>query len=205
MDGDLPPLKEMVSLKERYGCELMVDEAHATGIFGPGGSGVVEAEGLSAQVDFVMGTFGKALGSFGAYLASSKSVADYLVNTCRSFIYSTALPPPTIAANIAAIELVQEDPSRGKRLLGLASYFRRALTSGGFTVKGASQILPLVIGDAAKTMALAAALRGRGYWVLPVRPPTVPQGQARLRFSVTLHHDEDMLRSLAHDIGKAGL
>jgi len=204
MDGDRPPLKELVSLKERYDCEFMVDEAHATGIFGPGGSGVVEEEGLSAQVDFIMGTFGKALGSFGAYLASSKNIVEYLVNTCRGFIYSTALPPSTIAANITAVELIQKDPSRGKILLELASCFRGALTSSGFTVKGASQIVPLVIGDAAKTMALADALQERGYWVLPVRPPTVPQGQARLRFSVTLHHNEDMLRSLVDDIAKIG-
>lgn len=204
MDGDRPPLKEVVLLKERYGCELMVDEAHATGIFGAGGSGIVEEEGLSAKVDFIMGTFGKALGSFGAYLAASKNIVEYLVNTCRSFIYSTALPPAAIAANITAIELIQEDPSRGKRLLELAAYFRDILTSSGFAVKGASQIVPLVIGDAAKTMALAAVLQERGYWVLPVRPPTVPQGQARLRFSVTLHHKEDMLRSLVNEIIKIG-
>jgi 8-amino-7-oxononanoate synthase len=205
MDGDRPPLREIAALKERYGCELMVDEAHATGIFGSGGSGIVEEEGLSEQVDIVMGTFGKALGSFGAYLASTKSMVDYMVNSCRAFIYSTALPPPVIAANTAAIELIQQEPWRRKRLLELASYFRNALTSRGFTVKGESQIVPLVVGDTGRAVKLAERLWEKGFWVLPIRPPTVPQGQARLRFSITLHHDEEMLRRLVDEIVGLGL
>jgi 8-amino-7-oxononanoate synthase len=205
MDGDRPPLKELAELKERYGCALMVDEAHATGVFGARGSGLVEAEGLAGRVDLVMGTFGKALGSFGAYLASSRAVTDYLINTCRSFIYSTALPPAVLAANSAAIELVGREPERRVRLLERAAYLRSALRAKGFDVRGDSQIVPVVMGGNSRTMELAGRLQEHGYRVLPVRPPTVPQGQARLRISLTYLHDETVLRRLVDDIARAAL
>ena len=204
MDGDRTDLSALADLKERYGCEIMVDEAHATGIYGMNGSGVVEEEGLSDRIDLIMGTFSKALGSFGAYLAAPKGVIDYLINTCRSFIYSTSLPPSVIAADIASLDLVKEEPERRKTLLDNAAYFRDALREKGFTVKGSSQIVPLVVGDNFKVQEIARSLQDRGYWVLPIRPPTVPQGEARLRFSITYNHDRDILKRLIDDIEEIG-
>jgi len=200
MDGDRCPLKSLVSLKDRYNCEIMVDEAHATGIFGRDGSGLVEEEGVAGQVDYIMGTFSKALGSFGAYMAASKKTTAYLVNACRAFIYSTALPPAVIAANLEGIRLVGEEPCRRKTLLEQARYFRSALKNKGFDVKGDSQIVPVIIGDNLKAVEFANRLQGKGYWVLPIRPPTVPEGEARLRFSLNLCHNREMLRKLIEDI-----
>ncbi|MHB1040414.1 MAG: aminotransferase class I/II-fold pyridoxal phosphate-dependent enzyme, partial [Desulfobacteria bacterium] len=134
MDGDLAPLSALLAVCRRHRCLLMVDEAHATGVFGPQGRGCVEAEGLAGQVDLVMGTFSKALGGFGAYLAASRTVIDYLVNTARSFIYSTALPPPVIAADLAALRLCLSGETRGEELLRRAGAFRGALRGKGWTV-----------------------------------------------------------------------
>lgn len=200
MDGDRCPLKELVSLKEKYNCQIFVDEAHATGVFGKNGSGVVEEEGLQDNIDFIMGTFSKALGSFGAYFAASKKAVDYLVNTCRSFIYSTALPPAVIACNLAAIELIKDEPLRRSQLLENARYFRDSLKAKGFEARGESQIVPLVIGENAKANNLASLLQDKGYWVLPIRPPTVPKHQARLRFSLTFNHNRKTLEKLINDI-----
>lgn len=200
MDGDKAPLRELARLKERYDCEIFVDEAHATGIFGKNGSGVVEEEGLEEEIDFIMGTFSKALAGFGAYLATSKSVVEYLINTCRSFIYSTALPPAIIASNMASLDLVEREPYRREKLLEQARYFRDSLKAEGFEVRGQSQIIPVIIGDNAKTLAAAKRLQEKGYWVLPIRPPTVPEGEARLRFSLTYHHDRKTLGRLIDDI-----
>lgn len=200
MDGDRAPLKELVHLKEKYNCEILVDEAHATGIFGKNGSGVVEEEGLTDKIDLIMGTFSKALGSFGAYLATSKKVVEYLINVCRSFIYSTALPPATIACNLASLELINEEPYRREKLLESAQYFRQTLKAKDFKVRGISQIVPVVLGDNINTIELADRLKQKGYWVLPIRPPTVPKGEARLRFSLTVYHDEEILQKLINDI-----
>lgn len=200
MDGDRPPLKELIALKKKYDCKIMVDEAHATGIFGPTGSGIVEDEGLTGEVDLIMGTFGKALGGFGAYIASSGKIIEYIINFCRSFIYSTALPPPVIAAGLAAIETVRREPFRRKRLLENAAYFRGLLNGAGFKTRGDSQIVPVIIGSNEKAVAYSKALCARGYWVLPIRPPTVPVGEARLRFSLTYEHTKDILDNLINDM-----
>ena len=200
MDGDKAPLKELVALKERYNCKIMVDEAHATGIFGKEGSGIVEEEGLSERIDLIMGTFSKALGSFGAYLASSKSIVDFLINSCRSFIYSTALPPSIIAANLRSIDLIKNEPYRRIRLLENADYLRSELEKKGFKVKGSSQIIPLIVERSEKAIKLSQELQNRGYWILPIRPPTVPAGEARLRFSLTYNHTREMLERLINDI-----
>jgi 8-amino-7-oxononanoate synthase len=202
MDGDRPDLRSLVLLKEKFNCAIMVDEAHATGIFGPNGSGVVEEEGMTDKIDLIMGTFGKALGSFGAYLASSGEIIEYLVNKCRSFIYSTALPPVTIACNLVSIELIREEPHRRRELLRSAAYFRGLLKEKGFDVKGSSQIVPVITGDNHTTVEMARALQEKGYWVMPIRPPTVPPGEARLRFSLSFDHKEHILRRLADDIEK---
>lgn len=202
MDGDRSPLKELVRLKNKYNCLIMVDEAHATGIFGQNGSGIVEEEGLTKEIDLIMGTFSKALAGFGAYLASSKDIIDYLINTCKGFIYSTALPPVVIAGNSASIKLVKEEPHRRRKLLDAAKYFREELKNKGFQVKGASQIVPLIAGENKKADKISKALQEKGYWVLPIRPPTVPVNQARLRFSLTFRHNIEILQRLIDDISK---
>ena len=200
MDGDRPDLKAIAALKKKYNSNLMVDEAHATGIFGKSGSGLVEEENLTDSVDIIMGTFSKALGSFGAYMASSQEIKDYLVTTCRSFIYSTALPAGVIAANIKSLELIKNEPNRRKLLLENADYFRNELKSLGLNVKGSSQIIPLIVGDSLEAVMLSRKLEEKKYRVLPIRPPTVPQGEARLRFSLNFSHTKEKLRRLCHDI-----
>ena len=200
MDGDKAPLRELVYLKEKYNCEMFTDEAHATGIFGSKGSGIAEEEGVEEKIDFIMGTFSKALAGFGAYLATSKSVREYLINTCRSFIYSTALPPSVIAGNLSSLELVKEEPFRRQKLIKTADYFRSTLRNKGFQVKGASQIVPVIIGENSKTVELAKRLQENGFWVLPIRPPTVPAGEARLRFSLTFNHNENILEKVINEI-----
>ncbi len=202
MDGDKAPLKELVELKDKYNCEILVDEAHATGVFGKNGSGVVEEEGLAKKVDFIMGTFSKALAGFGAYLTASNKITEYLINTCRSFIYSTALPPAIIASNLASLDIIKEQPYRRERLLGLAQYFRDGLKDSGFQVRGQSQIVPVIIGENIKTQESAMRLQENGFWILPIRPPTVPKGEARLRFSLTFYHNKEILQRLINDITK---
>jgi 8-amino-7-oxononanoate synthase len=200
MDGDKPPLKELVEIKDRYDCLFLVDEAHATGIFGPNGAGVVEEQGLADRIELIMGTFSKALGSFGAYLACSEKGKQYLVNSCRSFIYSTALPPAVIAADIEALNIVRDEPFRRQTLLANADFFRTRLREEGFDVIGSSQIVPLIVGDAGRAARISSDLQKSGFWVLPIRPPTVPQGQARLRFSLVYNHTKQLLEKLADRI-----
>lgn len=199
MDGDRPPLKELANLKERYDCHMMVDEAHATGVYGKNGSGVVEEEGLSDRVDIIMGTFSKALGSFGAYIAASKEVIDYLINTCRSFIYSTSLPPAVVASNLASLEIIKEEPYRREKLLKNAHYFRGMLKAAGFEIRGSSQIIPVIIGPSRNTDRIAKELQAKGWWALPIRPPTVTRNEARLRFSLNFYHDSENLQKLVED------
>ena len=200
MDGDKAPLKELVGLKRKYNCKLMVDEAHATGIFGKYGSGLVEQEGLAFEIDLIMGTFSKALASFGAYLACSKEFKNFLINTCRSFIYSTALPPSVTAANLASLELVEREPQRRESLLELSDFFRKKLEELRFDVRGSSQIVPLVLGESKKALVLSQELKKRGYWARAIRPPTVPKNQSRVRFSLIYHHTKEILEQLISDI-----
>jgi 8-amino-7-oxononanoate synthase len=203
MDGDLAPIAMLLAACRRHRCLLMVDEAHATGVFGPQGRGCVEASDLAGQVDLVMGTFSKALGGFGAYLAASRTVIDYLVNTARSFIYSTALPPPVIAADLAALRLCLSGETRGEELLRRAAAFRRALRGKGWTVGGESQIVPVVVGESALAVSLSKSLAGQGFLALPVRPPTVPEGSARLRFSLTAAHTDRQIAAVVEALGAA--
>ncbi|MCM8796480.1 MAG: 8-amino-7-oxononanoate synthase [Candidatus Omnitrophica bacterium] len=205
MEGDTAPLKEIVALKERYDCQIMLDEAHATGIYGENGSGLAEEDGVLDKVDLIMGTFSKALGGFGAYLASSKKITDYLINACRSFIYSTALPPAVIASNLKAIELVKKEPWRRKELLEKAWFFRSALKEKGLDVRGSSQIVPLVIGKTQRTLEAARFLQEKGFYLLAVRYPTVPEKEARLRFSLSLYHDKETLERLINAILQVGI
>ena len=198
MDGDRCPLPAMASLRNRYDCLLMVDEAHATGLFGPTGSGVIEEDGVSAAVDIAMGTFGKALGSYGAYVAAGREMISFLVNRARSFIYSTALPPAIVGASLAAITLIREEPGLRRELHHKAALFKKLLKSAGLNMDlGPSQIVPILIGNGNKAMAMAGQLRKNGIYATAVRPPTVPEGTARLRFSITRHHRAEDLEEAA--------
>ena len=202
MEGDKPPLRELVRLKEKYDCLIMVDEAHATGIFGEKGSGVVEEENLTEKIDIIMGTFSKALGSFGAYVVSSEKVKQYFINKCRSFIYSTALPLPIIAANLESINIVKEESQRRKYLLENCRYLRRRLQEKGFNVRGCSQIVPWIIGEEKQAIYLSNLLQKEGVRAFPIRFPTVPKGEARIRFSVTYYHTRDILDNLINVLSK---
>jgi 8-amino-7-oxononanoate synthase len=198
MDGDRCPLPELVEIKERFGCLLMVDEAHATGVFGPNGGGVIEEDGVGGRVDLAMGTFGKALGSYGAYVAGSREMIEYLLNRARSFIFSTALPPAVAAASLAAVHLIRQEPNLRRELQEKVGYFKGLLRSGGYGADlGPSQIIPIWVGESGAALNKAELLRKQGVFATAVRPPTVPDGTARLRFSVTRHHSTTDLAQAA--------
>ncbi len=202
MDGDVAPLEDLVRLARTHRCRLMVDEAHATGALGPGGRGSVAAAGLSDEVDLVVGTLGKALGSYGAYVCCGAELSEYLLNTARSFIFSTALPPPVLAAAQAALELLEAEPERVGRLGANAATLREGLAAEGLAAGGKrSQIVPLEVGDAERTMELCERLLERGVFAQGIRPPTVPPGSSRLRFSVMATHEEAELREAARQAG----
>jgi glycine C-acetyltransferase/8-amino-7-oxononanoate synthase len=204
MDGDVAPLADLVKLAHHHGSRLMVDEAHATGALGPGGRGSVAAAGLSEEVDLVVGTLGKALGSYGAYVCASTELCEYLLNTARSFIFSTAPPPPALAAAAAALELLEAEPKQVERLSDNAATLRRALAAEGLTTGGAgTQIVPFEVGDADTTMMLCERLLERSVFVQGIRPPTVPEGSSRLRFSVMATHGEGELHEAARLTGGA--
>jgi glycine C-acetyltransferase/8-amino-7-oxononanoate synthase len=198
MDGDVAPLEDLARLARTHDCRLMVDEAHATGSVGPGGRGSVAAAGLSEEVDLVVGTLGKALGSYGAYVCASDELSEYLLNTARSFIFSTALPPPVLAAALAALELLEAEPERVRDLSANAATLRQGLVAEGLAAGGGqSQIVPLEVGDAGRTMELCERLLERGVFAQGIRPPTVPPGSSRLRFSVMATHEQADLRDAA--------
>ncbi len=188
MDGDIAPLKDIVDLKNKYDALLYIDEAHATGVFGADGSGLAAEAGIVDDADIIMGTFSKGLGGFGAYVACTDLMRVYLINLCRSFIFSTSLPGSVINANIKALELVGKEPERRKQLKENYEYLRSKLLSQGFDVLGQTQIIPVCIGDNGRTISICNELRDKGIWVTPVRPPTVPTGTSRIRISVTSNH-----------------
>lgn len=191
MDGDEAPLREIVELAEKYDAMVMVDEAHGTGVFGANGAGVVAKLGLSSRVAVQMGTLGKALGGFGAYVAGSRGLCDLLINRCRSFIFTTSLPPAVMAMAMAAIELVQSEPQRRATLQRNGQKLRQGLRALGFELgESDSPILPLIVGDAAHCMALSSALLERGVFAQGIRPPTVPVGTSRLRITSMATHSE---------------
>jgi glycine C-acetyltransferase/8-amino-7-oxononanoate synthase len=197
MDGDRCPLRDVVRLKEKFNCLLMVDEAHATGVFGKNGGGIIEEDGVADRVDIAMGTCGKALGSYGAYVAGSQTMREYLVNRARTFIYSTGLPPAVIGASLAAIRIVRQQPERRLDLFEKVNAFKSALSAAGLTGLGPSQIVPVLAGESSRAVKIAQALRDQGIFVTAVRPPTVPQGTARLRFSITSQLSQEIVEQAA--------
>jgi glycine C-acetyltransferase/8-amino-7-oxononanoate synthase len=197
MDGDVAPIEELVRLARQHRCRLMVDEAHATGALGPSGRGSVAAAGMSGEVDVVVGTLGKALGSYGAYVCAEAELVDYLVNTARPFIFSTAPPPPALAAAGAALELVEADDGPVEALRRNAGALRAALAEQGLAAGSETHIVPLRVGDAGPTMELCERLLEQGIFAQGIRPPTVAEGSCRLRLSVMSSQEAAELREAA--------
>lgn len=194
MDGDEAPLARIVDLAEKHGAIVMVDEAHATGIFEPDGAGIVAKLGLNDRVLVQMGTLGKALGGFGAYVAGSKSLRELLINRCRSFIFTTSLPPAVLAMAIAAIGLVGKEPERRQILWNNCTRLREGLKQLGYSLGSSqSQIMPLIVGDATNCMKLSDLLLQKGVFAQGIRPPTVPEGTARLRITLMATHTAEHL------------
>jgi 8-amino-7-oxononanoate synthase len=206
MDGDVAPLEEIVELARRHDVRVMVDDAHGTGTIGPGGRGAVADAGLDGEVDVIVGTLGKALGSYGAYVACDHAMARYLVNGARSLIFSTGLPPAAAAAAMAALELLQEQPRRVERLAANAEALRDELAREGFDVSGSeTQIIPLIVGEAELAMRICEAALEQGVFAQAIRPPTVPDGTSRLRLAVMASHTRSELRDAARVLAQAAL
>jgi 8-amino-7-oxononanoate synthase len=198
MDGDLAPLFDLVAAARAEDAWTYVDDAHATGVLGATGRGSAEHWGLEGEVDIVMGTLGKALGTAGAFIAGSRTLIDQLQNRARTFVYTTATPPPLAAAASEALRIARAEPERRDRLRAGARRLRAGLQAQGHVVTGPEDghIVPVPIGDSARTMTVAAALAARGFLVGAVRPPTVPTGTARLRLTLSAAHEPGEIDAL---------
>lgn len=206
MDGDLAPLVELVALKKEFNALLMVDDAHGTGVLGATGRGSAELCGV-IDIDLQMGTMGKGLGSFGAYVAASRELVDYLINRARSFVFSTSLPPAVLAASLAALDLVGSPAGAAlrARLAGNSRRFRALLQGAGFDTMGSeTQIVPIRVGEAELTMEFTRRLLAEGLFVQGIRPPTVPAGSCRLRCTLMATHGEEDLAQAIEVITRVG-
>lgn len=194
MDGDAAPLEELVRLKSERDAMLMVDEAHSEGVYGARGAGLCHALGVQREVDIRMGTFSKAFGLYGAHICGSATLIRWLTNKARPFIYSTAMPPTIVAGVRKALELVQSEQCRRERLIAASARFRRQLTSAGFRVgSGDSPIVPVIVGGNETALRFADELENAGVAAVAIRPPTVPEGTARIRFSLSAAHRDTEL------------
>ncbi|BDG10471.1 8-amino-7-oxononanoate synthase [Anaeromyxobacter paludicola] len=202
MDGDAAPLAELTALCERHGAMLYVDEAHATGILGARGGGLCEALGLSGRVDVVMGTLGKALGSFGAVVAGSHDLREWLVSRARTFVFTTALPPGACAAALAALDLLAAEPERRERLGALTARMKAGLERLGFPMgEVVAPIFPVILGDERLALEASRRLRERGFLVRAIRPPTVPAGTSRLRVTLSADHAPEQVDGFLGALG----
>ena len=191
MDGDVAPLDKLYVLRDKHDACLIVDEAHATGVFGENG------QGLASKADIIIGTCGKALGGFGSYVAADKVVIDYLIQNCKGFIYSTALPPSIVASIDIAIDLVSDMSKEREHVLALAEYFRNELKGRGYDCgESTTQIVPLILGGVDETMALSDSLKENGFWTTAIRPPTIPVNASRIRFAFSSVHTEGDINRL---------
>jgi 8-amino-7-oxononanoate synthase len=203
MDGDRASLRDIAGLAERYGAHLVVDEAHSTGCYGANGSGCVDEIGIRSRVLATVHTGGKALALPGAYIAGSKLLKDYLTNRCRHLIFTTALPPAVGAWWLDGLPRVQLESARRGRLHEIASLFRSELAARGVASGGTEYIVPVVIGEDERAVAVAARLRNQGFDVRAIRPPSVPPGTARLRISIHADHEPAVLVRLAESVADA--
>jgi len=204
MDGDVAPLPELLAAARRHGALVLLDDAHGFGALGAKGRGTAELLGVEGEADVLLGTLGKALGSFGAFAAGSTALRDLLVNTARSFIFSCALAPPQVEAARAALRVLRREPWRRERLASNAARLRARLAGHGLsTAPSATHIVPVVIGDNARTMAACETLLARGFYAQGIRHPSVPEGTARLRITPMATHAEGEIDALADAIADA--
>jgi len=203
MDGDIAPLPEIVALAKRYDCMFMVDEAHATGVLGETGRGAVEYFNIKDKDIIHMGTLSKALGSFGAYVAGKKEFIDYIINKCRAFIYTTSLPVSSVAASVAALDIIEAQPELRKQLWDNVDFFKEGLKKiGADTMNSQTQIIPIFIGDNQKAVDLSRQLLNDDIFIQAIRPPTVPAGSARLRVTIMATHKRKDLEHALQKIEK---
>jgi 8-amino-7-oxononanoate synthase len=205
MDGDLAPLAELADLAERHEAMLLIDEAHATGVFGPNGRGAAEQLGVEHRVDVRVGTLSKGLGSVGGFVAGSRSLVEWLLNRARPYIFSTAPPAAMAGAALAALDVVHNEPERRQGLLSRAEALRKRLAEQGWDVgRSASQIIPVVVHEPERAVGLCAELRRRDLFVPAIRAPTVPKGESCLRISLTCAHTQQMIDDLAEALRELG-
>ena len=210
MDGDVSPLPDIVRLAKKHDIITMVDDAHGVGVLGHRGRGTPSYFNLNGEIDIQMGTLSKAIASVGGYVAGKKILIDYIRNTSRSFIFSTSLPPSAIAASLKAIEIIQGDDERRKKLMNLSKWFREKLLKIGFNIFNTiTPIIPILIGDAVKAVEFSESLLEEGIYVPAIRPPTVPRGSSRLRISLMATHRHGdlryVLRALKHHGKRLGI
>jgi 8-amino-7-oxononanoate synthase len=203
MDGDLAPLPALAGCARAHGLWLVVDDAHGLGVIGATGGGVLEHFGLTSEaVPVLVGTLGKAFGSFGAFVAGSAALIEFLIQKARTYVYTTALPQPVAAATRAALALVREESGRRERLAALVSRFRTAAHAAGVPLgSSATPIQPVLLGSPAAALAAQRQLAAAGYWVVAIRPPTVPVGSARLRITLSAVHTEEQIDTFAAALG----
>jgi 8-amino-7-oxononanoate synthase len=204
MEGDIAPLKDLKELSDRYGAILVIDDAHGTGVLGKEGRGIAEHFGLLGQIDVQMGTLGKALGIMGAFVAGEAVLVEYLLNRARTFMYTTSLPPLIVGMVKEALRIMKEEPWRREKLWENTRLFREGAERLGFKVLGETPIVPIVIGDDHLTMRLSAALFELGIYVQGIRPPTVPPGTSRLRFSISALHTKEHIEKALFALEEAG-
>ncbi len=204
MDGDLADLSEICEISDRYGCMLMVDEAHATGVLGRRGSGATEHFGVEKRVSVAMGTLSKAVGSIGGYIAGDRRLIDFIKNRARSFIFDTSLPASALAASAAAIKIIERDLDRRSHLWQMINLFKTGLEKTGLEVlPSQSAIVPVFIGEPGPAMEFASALRAGGIYTPAVRPPSVPSGKCRIRASIMATHEKKHIESALAAFEKA--
>jgi 8-amino-7-oxononanoate synthase len=203
MDGDIAPLPGLVEAKDRHGAILVVDDAHATGVLPPHGRGTVDYFDLHGRVEIQMGTFSKALGTYGAYIGASRAMVDYFINKCRPFIFNTGLPPALAGATLAALGLLAKEPALLSSLWRNQAAFREDMAKRGRKASSPTAIVPILVGGDRETMEVSKALFDRGVFVHGIRPPTVPEGTGRLRLTLMATHTREMIGTAAARIDEA--
>ncbi|MBU0652566.1 MAG: 8-amino-7-oxononanoate synthase [Proteobacteria bacterium] len=203
MGGDIAPLPDLTELKEKHGAILVVDDAHATGTLPPQGRGSADYFGLAGEIEIQMGTFSKALGTYGAFMCASHTIVDYFINKCRTFIFNTALPPAIAGATMKSIELLSRHPEWLASLMENEEIFRREMDARGRKIYSQTAIVPIPVGNDEDTMAVSRRLYDRGLFIHGIRPPTVPEGKGRLRLTLMATHTADMVKTAARRIDEA--
>jgi 8-amino-7-oxononanoate synthase len=205
IDGDIAPLPEILDIARNKGMLVMVDDAHATGVLGPNGAGTADYYGLQNEIDIQMGTLSKALASEGGYVAGKRQLIELMINRARSFIFTTALAPATIAVSLKALDIVKSSPEARQNLIANSIWFQERLRSAGFNLpESRTAILSIILGDPEKAVAFSAELYAEGIYIPAIRPPTVPSGTSRLRISLMATHTREDLEEAALAIEKVG-